>query len=171
MNTKRCLGGCTIASIIIAVVGLVVGICSDSIYNMIIRNYVLLAPNSISKDVWMNTPKMQTSVYIFGVENANQLETGGKIKLVEHGPYVYDEYHHKKDVKWNNNGTVTYKTLREYHFNQELSKGKLDDTITIANPISATISYLAKYQQEPLGSFSDLSWLPVLGEKNFIAKK
>jgi len=169
MNAKRWLGGCTIAALLLAIVGFIVAICSDRIFEHIIRNYVLLGPNSISKDMWKDTPKMTTSVYIFGVENIKGYSIGEKLKLVEHGPYVYDEYHHKKDVNWNSNGTVTYKTQREYHFNPEESTGKLDDKITIANAISATISYIAKYNITKMDPDLDagLAWIE---EKNYVTK-
>ena len=100
----------------------------------------------MSKDMWIDTPKLQTSVYIFDIQNPDEVLKGDKPKLVERGPYVYDEYHHKVNLQWNSNGTVTYENVREYHYNPNESNGSLDDKITIVNAPAGSISYTAKYQ-------------------------
>ena len=145
MVSKGCLCGCTITSAIFGISGLLLAILTGSIFDLIIKNFVLLGPHSMSKDMWINTPKMQTSVYIFEVQNKDDVMKGGKPKLVEKGPYVYDEYHHKTNLAWNLNGTVSYENVREYHFNANESKGTLDDMITIVNPPAGSISYTAKH--------------------------
>merc|ERR1712096_473623 len=67
------------------------------------------------------------------------------------GGHMYDEYHHKVNIKWNvdnggpNNGTVSYENMREYHFNVTESNGTLDQMITIVNTPAATVSYTANY--------------------------
>ena len=45
--------------------------------------------------------------------NADEFSKGqAKPVLVEVGPYVFDEYHTKIDLVWNDdNGTVTYKQV------------------------------------------------------------
>ena len=146
MKTEKCLGGCTIASLILGVAGLILSIYTSSIFELIIRKFVLLGPNSMSKDMWIDTPKLQTSVYIFDVKNPDEVKNGAKPLLKEHGPYVYDEYHHKVNLKWNHNGTVTYENVREYHYNSNESNGTLDDMLTIVNAPAGSISYTAKYQ-------------------------
>jgi hypothetical protein len=40
------------------------------------------------------------------------IKSGAKPILVEVGPFVFDEFHKKVDLVWNdNNGTVTYKQV------------------------------------------------------------
>ena len=149
MNVKKCLGGWAVTSAILGTAGLILALTTSLIFEVILQNYVLLGPNSMSKDMWTDTPKIQTSVYIFDVSNQDEVMKGAKPKLVERGPYVYDEYHHKVNVKWNlHNGTVTYQNVREYHFNADASNGTLDENLTIVNAPVATISYMAKYQLE-----------------------
>ena len=145
MPSKRCLYGCTITSAILGIAGLLLAILTGSIFELIIKNFVLLGPNSMSKDMWINTPKIHTSVYIFEVQNKDDVIKGGKPKLVERGPYVYNEYHHKTNLEWNSNGTVSYENIREYHFNPNESKGTLEDMITIVNAPAGSISYTAKH--------------------------
>ena len=146
MKIEKCLGGCTLASLVFGVAGLILSIYTSSIFELIIRKFVLLGPNSMSKDMWIDTPKLQTSVYIFDVKNPEEVQKGSKPILVEHGPYVYDEYHHKVNLKWNLNGTVTYENIREYHYNSKESDGALDDMLTIVNAPAGSISYTAKHQ-------------------------
>ena len=53
-------------------------------------------------------------IFQFNVTNADEVaKSGAKPKLVEVGPFVFDEYHKKVDLSWNDdNGTVTYKQVR-----------------------------------------------------------
>jgi len=170
MKIEKCLGGCTLASLIFGLAGLIISIYTSSIFELIIRKFVLLGPNSMSKDMWIDTPKLQTSVYIFDIQNPDEVLKGDKPKLVERGPYVYDEYHHKVNLQWNSNGTVTYENVREYHYNPNESNGSLDDKITIVNAPAGSISYTAKYQmtaaERPLVSF----FLWEIGEKPLVSK-
>lgn len=65
-----------------------------------------------------------------------------KPMLVECGPYVFLESHKRSNITWNENGTVTYNQIRTWHFQPDLSNGKLDDEITTLNVISAVSSFL-----------------------------
>ena len=150
MNLKRCLCGWAVTSAILGTAGIILAVMASGIFDLVIRNNVLLGPYSISKDMWTTTPKIQSSVYIFDVQNPEEVIKGEKPKLVERGPYVYDEYHQKKNVKWNLNGTVTYQNVREYHFNPDASNGTLDDRLTIVNAPAGTISYTGKYQMKKM---------------------
>jgi hypothetical protein len=48
------------------------------------------------------------------VTNADEFANhGAKPELVEVGPFVFDEYHSKVGLVWNDNGTVTYKQVSE----------------------------------------------------------
>ena len=52
--------------------------------------------------------------------------SGGARPVVEEvGPYVFTEQHTKTGIVWNDNGTVTYKQIRTWHFMSELSAGRL----------------------------------------------
>ncbi len=51
----------------------------------------------------------------FNVTNVNDFTSGrSPPKLVEVGPFVFDEYHTKVGIRWNDqNNTVTYKQVKE----------------------------------------------------------
>jgi len=57
-------------------------------------------------------------IYIYNVTNADEfLNNGEKPALQELGPYVYEQRWEKVDIKFNDNGTVTYKVKKTFIFN------------------------------------------------------
>ena len=67
---------------------------------------------------------MLASMYLSEVKNPAKVSLGSKPELEERGPYVFTEQHIKVDPIWNDNGTVTYKQRRVWHFVPDLSNGK-----------------------------------------------
>ena len=70
---------------------------------------------------------------------------GEKPLLVEVGPYVYNEYFQKFDIKWTDGGdTVTYNTWKYYVFDQSKSGPGLteNDEITLPYPSVIGFEYL-----------------------------
>ena len=66
---------------------------------------------------WADIPApLLTKVYLFNVSNPKEVSsTGAKPILKEVGPFVFDEYHKKVKIQWNeNNDTVTYQQIRTY---------------------------------------------------------
>jgi hypothetical protein len=59
-----------------------------------------------------------------------QVLLGAKPVVQEVGPYVYTEEHHKSDLQWNTNTTVTYKQIRTWHFLPDRTPGSLDDQVS-----------------------------------------
>ena len=67
---------------------------------------------------------------------------GVKPLLVEKGPYVFQEFHHKFDEVWNENGTVTYKQKKKWiHIS-----GNLQENVTIVNSVYATVGAQVQIQ-------------------------
>ena len=73
------------------------------------------------------------------------LKNNAKPQLVEVGPYVFDEYHKKVDLVWNEeNGTVTYRQVRTFQWRPEESAGHLlNDSFIILNIPAATVGATA----------------------------
>ena len=59
---------------------------------------------------------------------------GGKIKLEEVGPFVYEEKWVREEVEWlEENTAVKFRMKRSYHHRPDLSSGSLTDQITLPN--------------------------------------
>jgi len=68
---------------------------------------------------------------------------GAKPELVEIGPFTYVSKWHKTDIVHYENGTVSYKEKKTYHFARELSVGNESDIITTLNgPLAITLTLL-----------------------------
>lgn len=60
-----------------------------------------------------------------------------KPKFQQLGPYRFTEKPDKVDITWNpENSTVTYRRLSLYYFDEEGSKGRLDDVVTSVNVVA-----------------------------------
>lgn len=70
---------------------------------------------------------------------------GAKPVLREMGPYTYRSKWKKFNVKYNDNGTVSYRERKIYYFVREMSAGNESDLITSLNgPLAITLSLLQK---------------------------
>lgn len=88
--------------------------------------------------MWKVTPiPMYIDFYLFNWTNAEEVQANWSIKPIfeELGPYSYSEKHIREEIKFNDNGTLTFKTRREWHFVPERTRGSLDDLIITVNPI------------------------------------
>merc|ERR1719150_2835569 len=114
---------------------------------------------------------MIASMYLFHVSNPEEVSEGGKPHLVEKGPYVFTEQHYKTNISWNNNGTVTYKQIRSWHFQPQLSKGSLEDKVTILNPVAGSVGAMIEenIDSDILRTLID-SLLKTIDEELFITK-
>jgi hypothetical protein len=85
-------------------------------------------------------------LYFFHIDNPNEILNGAKPILVEKGPYAYEEYYNKFDIKWTDHGNIVqYNTQKYYIFNQDRTNAGLseDDNLTLLNPTAAALrSYL-----------------------------
>ena len=85
-------------------------------------------------DLWRkpNVP-IYLQVWVFHLQNAEVVSNGGKPDVVERGPYTYREVREKVDLCYHDNGTVTYRQIKTYHFVREKSIGWDNDTFTSIN--------------------------------------
>lgn len=78
-------------------------------------------------------------VYLFNWTNANDFTFPEFPKPIfeELGPYRFREYRDKADLKFHqHNSTVSYKPFSTYIFDEEGSKGTLDDFLTTVNVVA-----------------------------------
>ena len=112
--------------LVLVVSGLVLLTCHGTIFQYIYNTQLVLSPTSGSFPMWSVLPApMIASMYLFHVANPEEVSAGAKPHLVEVGPYVFTEQHYKTNITWNNNNnTVTYKQIRAWHFQPQLSTGR-----------------------------------------------
>lgn len=86
--------------------------------NLIVNKEITLAEGGRTYGWWKEPPVTpQMHVYIYNVTNADEfLNNGEKPALQELGPYVYLETWSKENVRFNDNGTVTYNVRKQFIF-------------------------------------------------------
>jgi len=131
---------CLVAPLMLGLTGILLISTHRQIFHFIYKSNLVLAPGSASFPMWRQLPvPMLASIYLFKVKNPEAVSGGARPVVEEVGPYVFTEQHTKTGIVWNDNGTVTYKQIRTWHFMSELSAGSLEDEITILNPVSASL--------------------------------
>lgn len=132
--------------------GLLTAILSARMTHWIMQTQVTLGPNSPSEAFWAEIPTpLITKVYLFNVSNPEEVSSrGAKPILKQMGPYVFDEFHKKVKVAWNEeNNTVTYKQARSYFLDEAQSKAELEEPVTIINAPAAVLGAMVY----PMSSF------------------
>ncbi|GLV39925.1 scavenger receptor acting in neural tissue and majority of rhodopsin is absent [Carabus blaptoides fortunei] len=88
---------------------------------------------------------MALDFYFFNWTNPEDLMNSTvKPHVVEMGPYRFTETKKKVDIVWNNNGTVSFRHLRNWYFDEEYSAGSLTDEVTTLNAVAVTAAAQAK---------------------------
>lgn len=136
---------CKIVTVALSVMALLVGIIlittDTQIFGWVYRHELVLSPSSASLPMWRDLPAPLTAkMFLFNVTNAHQVVKEGATPHVEElGPYTFYEYHHKTNIVWNENNTITYMQNRTWVFAPELSEGDLNDVVTVVNPVAAAV--------------------------------
>lgn len=89
--------------------------------------------------------KITYNLYFFDVQNPDEILAGEKPKVIELGPYVYNEFYYKFDIVWSDDGNiVTYNNYRYYIFDQSQTAPGLheNDNITLVYPTVIGFEYL-----------------------------
>lgn len=97
--------------------------------------------------------KVTYTVNLFDLQNPTEVMSGGKPKVVERGPYVYNEYYQKIDIEWSNDGDiVTYNIYRYYIYNQAMSGPGTSEADNITVPYATVLGfeYLLNTIPEPV---------------------
>lgn len=119
--------------------------------------------------MWHTLPEpMLASMYLFKVLNPGKVSKGEKPNLEQVGPYVFTEQHEKTNIVWNNNGTVTYRQIRTWHFLPDKSNGTLDDQVTILNSVAASMGSMIKQKVPSLFLPATNAFLELIKENLFI---
>lgn len=86
--------------------------------------------------------QIKYNLYYFQVQNMAETLQGQRPKLMQVGPYAYDEYYVKFDIAWSDGGdTVTYNTQKYYLFNQAETGPGLSPNDQLTLPYATVIGF------------------------------
>jgi len=135
--------------------GIIVLTLFTHLINFIITQKVPLVPDSDVTKAWIDLPiKPTLKVYYFNVTNGEEYLAGGKLRLEEVGPFVYEEKWERVGVEWFDDETeVSYSYKKSYFFRQDLSSGSLTDVVILPNvPMFGMLSKLRSTGPDVLDS-------------------
>uniref|UniRef100_A0A1L8EDC3 Putative plasma membrane glycoprotein cd36 n=1 Tax=Haematobia irritans TaxID=7368 RepID=A0A1L8EDC3_HAEIR len=127
---------------VFAALGILLIVMWPSWSESIVNKNLLLVDGTESYESWVQAPiPIYLSFYMFNWTNPEEIRNPNvKPNFVELGPYVYLEKHLKENITHHENGTVSYYERRTWFFDEKRSNGTLDDLITTAHPITATVA-------------------------------
>jgi len=137
----------------------------------IIQKRIKLDPSSPVFELWRDAPvDIYHRFYFFDITNPIEIEREGqKPRLKEIGPFVYNIKMKKVPVIDNNNDTVSYRELKQWHFNSELSPYDEDFVITTINaPLISALNFIQRAPQ-PLRTWISIT-LDTITEGIFIRR-
>ena len=107
----------------------------STLVNYIIESKVALLPGSEVSDAWIAPPLTPLlKIYYFNATNAEEYLGGGKLRVEEVGPFVYEDKWVREGVQWSeDNSVVSYRMRRTYHHRPDLSSGSLTDEVILPN--------------------------------------
>lgn len=106
------------------------------LYKSFFHQAMSLSPTSASFPSWEVIPfPLNFDVYLFNWTNPEKFhDTSTKPHFQELGPYRFLEISKKVKINWHShNHSVSFRRKNFYHFDQEGSRGHLDDKITTVN--------------------------------------
>lgn len=163
MNKGCC---CAVAAAVIGVALLVVGIVFIPVSKNLIHKEVEEEVNLNSSTTYKNWIKNPVPIYfqiwVWDLTNPEEVQAGtGKPSIQQKGPYTYSEHRKKVDIKFHdNNDTVTYRELRWFNFERDLSHGPESDTFTTINIPLMTIANIVRNEYAILQHIAEelLKW-------------
>ncbi|KAK4878126.1 hypothetical protein RN001_010632 [Aquatica leii] len=149
-------------SILFILLGIIVAIFFMTWVKLVINHQIILKNGTQAFGWWAKPPVTpRISIYIYNVTNADEfLNNGSKPIVDEIGPYIYTESWERKNIRFNDNNTVTYNLQKIYMFDEELSVGSEDDVVVVPNipMLSATSQskHAARFLRLAMASIMDI---------------
>ncbi|XP_044738867.1 scavenger receptor class B member 1 isoform X2 [Chrysoperla carnea] len=149
-------------AVILILFGVAITIFFTSWVRLVIDHEIVLRGNSDTFRWWSKPPVVPVlKVYIYNVTNADEFLNNGSKPIVEElGPYVYNEDWEKVNIKFNDNGTVSFNQRKIYVFDEEASYGSEDDVVVVPNipMLSATSQskHAARFLRLAMASIMDI---------------
>ncbi|XP_005096207.1 lysosome membrane protein 2 [Aplysia californica] len=160
---------CSVTGIVLLVTGCVLIHVFSELIHSEVDDQLPLKKGSESYKNWQapGTP-IYFQVWMFDVVNYMEvMEKGERPALVQMGPYTYLEKREKYDIKFSNDGTVSYKESRTFFFDRSRSAGSENDTFHCVNLPMLTVADMVRYEN-PLIKEAVEFVLKLTGEQLFI---
>merc|ERR1711892_285689 len=140
-TTMNCLGFSTkkLLLLLLSTFSLIFGIITlvfrHRIFNSILHSQLVIEEGTAAYNAWVETPiPVYTKFYFFDMINPSDLfHSHEKPILEERGPYTFREVEKKVNLTWHENGTISYRRVKFWYFERELSVGPLTDAVTTIN--------------------------------------
>jgi len=117
----------------------------EPLVKSIIENTVPILPDSDVTKAWIAPPiRPVLKIYYFNVTNPEEYLSGGKLRVQEIGPYVFQEKWKREGIKWTDDQEeVSFRMKKTYHHRPDLSSGSLSDPVVLPNvPMFGMLSKL-----------------------------
>lgn len=117
-------------------IGMMAGGCR-AIFSTVMKREMEVVEGSLSYKMWKKTPiPLVLKIYIWNITNHEAFIEGEKPVLQECGPYIWREFHEKKNLSFHQNNTVTYMQQRWWVWDEKLSGNRTrDDIVYTLNPV------------------------------------
>jgi len=113
-----------------------------SIFNIILEEKLTIKEGTPAYDAWKK-PIIPTNIkiYFFNIKNPTEIENGSKPHLEQVGPFTYREETERVEEVFHENGTVTYKTRKFWHFLENESMDLETIICTVDIPVLASAEF------------------------------
>ncbi|KAG0419214.1 hypothetical protein HPB47_004270, partial [Ixodes persulcatus] len=111
---------------------------------------LILEPGNEVYAHWQEVPiPIYIKYYFFNVTNPNEvLEQTEKPRLEELGPYTFRETREKVNITWHPNGTVSYRQIKKYYLQSDMTRGSLDDQVVTLNMPMVSAAHTVRFDTE-----------------------
>ena len=87
--------------------------------------------------------KMYTEFHLFNWTNPEDFyNLSVKPRFVETGPYRFLNTEKKVNITWNDNGTITFKNVKSWYYDNDGNNGDLRDKIVTVDPIPLVMYHI-----------------------------
>ncbi|XP_063920980.1 protein peste-like, partial [Zophobas morio] len=88
---------------------------------------------------------MKTEFHLFNWTNPEDFyNLSVKPRFVETGPYRFLNTEKKVNITWNDNGTITFKNVKSWYYDNDGNNGDLRDKIVTVDPIPLAASFILR---------------------------
>uniref|UniRef100_A0A0A1WWF6 Protein croquemort n=1 Tax=Zeugodacus cucurbitae TaxID=28588 RepID=A0A0A1WWF6_ZEUCU len=124
------------------VIGIAMLIFWKGIAEHIMQKNLVISVGTEGYNNWVEAPiPIYLEFHMFNWSNPEEIRNPNvKPHFVEMGPYVFLEKHLKQNITFYENNTVSYFEKRTWFFDEQRSGGSLDDLLTAAHVITATVA-------------------------------